>query len=229
MSSRLGPARPHKGSVSRPGLPKLRRQRGQNRAVPAPRGDSPTLWWFAASLWAACVIGKPDSYQYHQYPSDHRRIPSGFTRPRSSAIAERDTLFKAKTVTVPGGGPAHAIGVLERRRGFTSGCKPATASLIKIHPPNEDQCHGRVLERAPPPTELKDLFQSSRTYAADSVATIARQGLTGTLMPGPGYRPGRHARDRTEPDARAHLVYADYLWEFLWIFRPIALSSRCRP
>jgi hypothetical protein len=51
--------------------------------------------------------------------------------------AGRNPLYKAKTVTIPVGGTAHAILSWVEIGNFTaSGCKPATASLIKVYPPN---------------------------------------------------------------------------------------------
>src|ERR1700677_1324915 len=51
--------------------------------------------------------------------------------------AGRDPLYKAKTVTIPAGGTAHAQLLWTEIGNFTaSGCKPATASLIKVYPPN---------------------------------------------------------------------------------------------
>ena len=51
--------------------------------------------------------------------------------------AARDPLYKAKTVTLPAGGTAHAQLLWTEIGNFTaSGCKPATASLIKVYPPN---------------------------------------------------------------------------------------------
>jgi hypothetical protein len=47
-----------------------------------------------------------------------------------------DPLYKAKTVTIPAGGSAHAILSWVEIGNFTaSGCKPTTASLIKVYPP----------------------------------------------------------------------------------------------
>jgi Protein of unknown function (DUF4232) len=51
--------------------------------------------------------------------------------------AGHDPLYKAKTVTIPAGGTAHAILSWVEIGNFTaSGCKPTTASLIKVYPPN---------------------------------------------------------------------------------------------
>ncbi|MGD0699890.1 MAG: DUF4232 domain-containing protein [Trebonia sp.] len=51
--------------------------------------------------------------------------------------AGRDPRYKAKTVTIAAGGSAHAILTWVQVGNFTaSGCKPATASLIKVYPPN---------------------------------------------------------------------------------------------
>jgi Protein of unknown function (DUF4232) len=46
-------------------------------------------------------------------------------------------LFKSKTVTIPAGGSAHADLFWVEVGNFTaSGCKPTTASLIKVYPPS---------------------------------------------------------------------------------------------
>jgi Protein of unknown function (DUF4232) len=51
--------------------------------------------------------------------------------------AGRNPQYKARTVTIPAGGTAHAILSWVEIGNFTaSGCKPATASLIKVYPPN---------------------------------------------------------------------------------------------
>lgn len=51
--------------------------------------------------------------------------------------ADRDSRYKVRTVTIPAGGTAHAILTWVQIGNFTpSGCKPATASLIKVDPPN---------------------------------------------------------------------------------------------
>jgi hypothetical protein len=52
--------------------------------------------------------------------------------------ASRDSLFKAKTVTIPAGGTAHAYLFWVEVGNFTaSGCKPRAASLIKVYPPGQ--------------------------------------------------------------------------------------------
>ena len=52
--------------------------------------------------------------------------------------AARNPLFKAKTVTIPAGGSAHAYLFWTEIGNFTaSGCKPTTASLLKVFPPNK--------------------------------------------------------------------------------------------
>jgi Protein of unknown function (DUF4232) len=51
--------------------------------------------------------------------------------------AERNSQYKVETVTIPAGGTAHAILTWVQIGNFTpSDCKPATASLIKVYPPN---------------------------------------------------------------------------------------------
>ena len=51
--------------------------------------------------------------------------------------AIRNPLFKAALVTIPAGGTAHADLFYSDGEVFTSGCRPATASLIKVYPPNQ--------------------------------------------------------------------------------------------
>ena len=51
--------------------------------------------------------------------------------------AGRSPRYKARRVTIPAGGSAHAILSWVQVGNFTaSGCKPTTASLIKVYPPN---------------------------------------------------------------------------------------------
>ncbi len=51
--------------------------------------------------------------------------------------AERNPRYKARTVTIPAGGSAHAILSWVEVLNFTpSGCKLGTASLLKVFPPN---------------------------------------------------------------------------------------------
>lgn len=50
--------------------------------------------------------------------------------------AGRNARFKATVVTIPAGGTAHADLLWSDGEVFTSGCKPAQASLIKVFPPN---------------------------------------------------------------------------------------------
>jgi Protein of unknown function (DUF4232) len=51
--------------------------------------------------------------------------------------ADRQPLFKAKTVTIPAGGTAHAYLFWLEVLNFTpSACKLGTASLLKVFPPN---------------------------------------------------------------------------------------------
>jgi hypothetical protein len=51
--------------------------------------------------------------------------------------ADRRPIFKARTVTIPAGGTAHAYLFWVQVRDFTpSGCKLGTASLLKVYPPN---------------------------------------------------------------------------------------------
>lgn len=59
------------------------------------------------------------------------------------AAAGRDALYKAKTVTIPADGTAHAVLFWGDAEVSTSGCKPATASLLKVFPPNRTKAaHG---------------------------------------------------------------------------------------
>jgi len=52
--------------------------------------------------------------------------------------ASRDPIFAAKTVTIPAGGTAHADLFYSNGEVTTApGCKPATASTIKVYPPNQ--------------------------------------------------------------------------------------------
>jgi hypothetical protein len=51
--------------------------------------------------------------------------------------ADRNPEFKAKTVTIPAGGSAHAYLFWANVVNFTaSQCKPATASVLQVYPPN---------------------------------------------------------------------------------------------
>jgi hypothetical protein len=50
--------------------------------------------------------------------------------------ASRQPVFPAILVTIPAGGTAHADLYWHDAEVFTSGCKPAAASLIKVYPPN---------------------------------------------------------------------------------------------
>jgi hypothetical protein len=51
--------------------------------------------------------------------------------------AVRKPLFNATMVTIPSGGTAHADLFYSDGEVFTSGCKPTTASQIKVFPPNQ--------------------------------------------------------------------------------------------
>jgi hypothetical protein len=52
--------------------------------------------------------------------------------------ADRQPIFKARTVTIPAGGTAHAYLFWLQVLNFTpSGCKPGTASLLKVYPPGQ--------------------------------------------------------------------------------------------
>jgi hypothetical protein len=51
--------------------------------------------------------------------------------------AGRNPLFRATTVTIPAGGTAHAVLFWSDAEVYTSGCKPTTASLVKVYPPNQ--------------------------------------------------------------------------------------------
>ncbi len=50
--------------------------------------------------------------------------------------ASRSNLFRARLVTIPAGGTAHADLFYSNGEVTTSGCKPRAASLIKVFPPN---------------------------------------------------------------------------------------------
>jgi hypothetical protein len=50
--------------------------------------------------------------------------------------ASREPVFPATLVTIPAGGTAHADLFWHDAEVFTSGCKPAAASLVKVYPPN---------------------------------------------------------------------------------------------
>jgi hypothetical protein len=51
--------------------------------------------------------------------------------------AERNPIYKAKTVTIPAGGTAHAYLFWVEVLNFSpSGCKLGSASLLKVYPPN---------------------------------------------------------------------------------------------
>lgn len=50
--------------------------------------------------------------------------------------ASRQPVFPATPVVIPAGGTAHADLYWHDAEVFTSGCKPAAASLIKVYPPN---------------------------------------------------------------------------------------------
>jgi hypothetical protein len=51
--------------------------------------------------------------------------------------ADRDSRYKIRTVTIPAGGSAHSILTWVQVANFTpSDCKPTTATLIKVFPPN---------------------------------------------------------------------------------------------
>ena len=45
-------------------------------------------------------------------------------------------LYRARLVTIPAGGTAHADLFWSDGEVFTSGCKPTQASLLKVYPPN---------------------------------------------------------------------------------------------
>jgi hypothetical protein len=53
------------------------------------------------------------------------------------AAAGRNSLFKAKVVTIAAGGTAHAVLFYADAEVHTSGCKPAAATLLKVYPPNK--------------------------------------------------------------------------------------------
>jgi hypothetical protein len=52
--------------------------------------------------------------------------------------ADRQPIFKKRTVTIPAGGTAHAYLCWLQVLNFTpSGCKRDTASLLKVYPPGQ--------------------------------------------------------------------------------------------
>jgi hypothetical protein len=51
--------------------------------------------------------------------------------------AGRNPLYRASSVTIPAGGTAHAILFYGDAEVSTSGCKPTTASLLKVYVPNQ--------------------------------------------------------------------------------------------
>ena len=51
--------------------------------------------------------------------------------------AERELAPKPTTVTIPAGGTAHAYLLWLDVGNFPSGCKPGTASLLKVYPPGQ--------------------------------------------------------------------------------------------
>jgi hypothetical protein len=62
---------------------------------------------------------------------------TNFSDVQLGRAAGRDPLFKARTVTIAAGGTAHADLFWVQVLNFTaSGCKPTTASLLKVYPPN---------------------------------------------------------------------------------------------
>jgi len=50
--------------------------------------------------------------------------------------ARRNPLYAARLVTVPAGGTVHVLFGYSDAEVGTSGCKPATASLLRVYPPN---------------------------------------------------------------------------------------------
>lgn len=50
--------------------------------------------------------------------------------------AARNPLYRGAWVNIPAGGTAHALLAYSDGEVFTSGCKPATASEIKVYPPS---------------------------------------------------------------------------------------------
>ena len=50
--------------------------------------------------------------------------------------AARDPVFPGRVVVIPAGGTAHALLGYGAAEVSTSGCKPATAALLKVYPPN---------------------------------------------------------------------------------------------
>ena len=62
---------------------------------------------------------------------------TNFSGNQLGRAAAHNTIFKAKTVTIPAGGTAHAYLFWVNVENFTpSGCELGTASLLKVYPPN---------------------------------------------------------------------------------------------
>ena len=51
--------------------------------------------------------------------------------------AGRNPIYRARSVTIPAGGTAHVLFSWGSAEVSTSGCKPTTASLIKVYAPNQ--------------------------------------------------------------------------------------------
>jgi Protein of unknown function (DUF4232) len=51
--------------------------------------------------------------------------------------AGKNPLYKAAYVTIPAGGTAHVLFGYASAEVFTSGCKPANASFLRVYPPNQ--------------------------------------------------------------------------------------------
>ena len=51
--------------------------------------------------------------------------------------AGRNPLYKAAYVTIPAGATAHVLFAYADAEVYTSGCKPANASFLRVYPPNE--------------------------------------------------------------------------------------------
>jgi Protein of unknown function (DUF4232) len=67
------------------------------------------------------------------YPGVSATSASG--RPLGDAAA-RDAVYPGRVVVIPAGGTAHALFGYGAAEVSTPGCKPATAALLKVYPPN---------------------------------------------------------------------------------------------
>ena len=100
--------------------------------------------------------------------------------------AGRNPLYAGAWVNIPAGGTAHSLLSYGNAEVSTSGCKPTTASLIKVYPPNQNRVDARVLQPARLLADASRLpardgpqardKHIARTYAPDSTTPITRRG-----------------------------------------------------